>query len=109
MKKQKTQTQRIIDCFVTLVILIVAATLISSGIAISKINTDYLESGIRAGKIVAERTAQQISVTTHEGITLSGETNPGKYVEFLAYLPPPVGTTYMLFENITDIIENLSE
>ena len=109
MKKQKTQMQRIIDCFVTSIIIIVAAILISSGIAISKINTDYLESGVRAGKIVAERKAQQISVTTHEGITLSGETNPEKYTKILAYLPPPVNTAYMLVENVTEIIESFSE
>ncbi len=105
MKNQKTQTQRILDSFVATIILIVAGTLVASGIAISKINTDYMESGVRAGKIVAERTAQQISVTTHDGLTISGETDPDKFIRSLAYLPPPVNTTYMIVTDLIDMIE----
>ncbi|MBP3443073.1 MAG: hypothetical protein J6L62_09755 [Clostridia bacterium] len=106
MKTKKNQTQRILDGFVTSVILIVAVTLVASGIAISKINTDYMETGVRAGKIVAERKAQQISITTHDGLTLTSETNPGMITDYLAYLPPPVNTTYILIEDIISLIEN---
>ncbi len=109
MKMQKSQAQRILDCFVTSVILIVAVTLVSSGIAISKINTDYMETGVRAGKIVAERKAQQISVTTHDGLTLTSEADPGMITDYLAYLPPPVNTTYFLIEDIISIIEHYSK
>lgn len=106
MKNQRTQTQRILDCFVATIILVIAGTLVASGIAISKINTDYMETGVRAGKIVAERTAQQISVTTHDGLTISGKPDTEKFIRSLAYLPPPVNTTYMI---VTDLIEMLEK
>lgn len=104
MKNEKTQTKRILDGFITSVILIFSITLVTSGIAISKINTDYLETGVRAGKIVAERGAQQISVTTHDGLTLKRENNPEAFRRIINFLPPPINTTYMLLEEIEKMI-----
>lgn len=104
MKNEKTQTKRILDGFITSVILIFSITLITSGIAISKINTDYMETGIRAGKIVAEREAQQISVTTHDGLTLKGENNPETLKRIINFLPPPINTTYMMLEEAEKIL-----
>ena len=104
MKQEKTQTQRILDVFVTSVILIVGITLVTSGIAVSKINTDYLESGVATGKIIAERDAQQISLTTHDGLKLTSEQNPETIKKVLTFLPPPINTTYMIAEEIKEII-----
>lgn len=104
MKNEKTQTKRILDGFITSVILIFSITLITSGIAISKINTDYTETGMQAGKIVAERQAQQISVTTHDGLTLKGENNPEAFRKIINLLPPPINTTYMILEEIEKML-----
>lgn len=105
MQKDKTQTRRIIEAYVTVVVLVTAVTLVFSGIAISKINTDYMETGVRAGKIVAERENMQISVTTHEGIKLTPSRN---YLDVadkvLTFLPPPVNTTYLTVKEIAEII-----
>ncbi len=74
--------------------------MVASGIAVSKINTDYLETGVQAGKIVAERQAQQISLTTHDGLTLTGESDPEFFKKILPFLPPPINTGYYIFEEI---------
>lgn len=105
MKKEKNQTQRIIDSFITSIILIFSFTLVGCGVAVSKINTDYMETGVRAGKIVAERESQQISVTTHDGIELRTQTNYLDVVDkILTYLPPPVNTTYLVAKEIVAMI-----
>ena len=104
MKNEKTQAKRILDSFITSVILIFSITLVTSGIAISKINTDYLETGVHVGKIVAERQAQQISVTTHDGITLTGESNTETFRKIINFFPPPINTTYMMLEEIEKIL-----
>lgn len=104
MKYQKTQMQRIFSGFVTCVILILGATLVASGIAVSKINTDYLETGIEAGKIVAERKAQRISLTTHDGLTLTGESDPENLKKILPFLPSPLNTGYYIFEEIDKML-----
>ncbi len=102
--KEKTQTMRILESFLTAVIVISAVTLVASGVAISKVNTDYMESGIRAAKIVAERESMQISVTTHKGLLLS----PQKALPIdtiLKFLPPPVNTTYFIAEELLELTE----
>lgn len=105
--REKTQTQRIFDAYITVVVLITAAMLVVCGVAISKVNTDYMQSGVRAGKIVAERENMQISVTTHEGIEL---TTDQKYIEaidkVLTFLPPPINTTYL---TVTEYFDNRVE
>ena len=109
MKTEKTQTRKIIETYITVVVLITAMMLVISGIAISKINTDYMESGVRAGKIVAERQSQQISLTTHEGIELKTQTDYLASADrVLTYLPPPVNTTYLIAKEIYEIIDRLS-
>ena len=105
MKKEKNQTQRIIDSFITAVILIFSFTLVGCGVAISKINTDYMETGVRAGKIVAERESQQISVTMHDGIQLKTQTDYLQIADkILTYLPPPVNTTYLVAKEIGQML-----
>ncbi len=105
MLAKKTQTLRILDGFLTSVIIISAATLVCSGIAISKVNTDYMETGVRAAKIVVERESMQISVTTHEGILISSDYDlPIDTV--LQFLPPPINTTYFIAKELTEPVEN---
>ncbi|MBR3836436.1 MAG: hypothetical protein IKJ69_06610 [Clostridia bacterium] len=103
MSKEKTQLQRIFDVYVTVIVLITAVMLVVCGVAISKVNTDYMQTGIRAGKIVAERENMQISVTTHEGIELKADKN---YLEIadkvLSFLPPPVNTTYLMTKELME-------
>lgn len=107
MYKEKTQVRRIVNVYMTLVIIITAVTLVMSGIAISKINTDYMESGVRAGKIVAERESTQISVTTHEGILLTPKHDYLTVIDkVLTFLPPPVNTTYLMAKEIMELVES---
>lgn len=101
MNKKKSQTIRIIETYITVIVLLTALTLIFSGISISKINTDYMETGVKAGKIVAERENTEISLTTHNGITLSAENNLNIMNNILSFLPPPINTSYLIFQEIS--------
>lgn len=105
MKSEKTQTRKIIETYITVVVLITAMMLVLSGIAVSKINTDYMETGVRAGKIVAERQSQQISLTTHEGIELKAQTDYLSAIDkVITCLPPPFNTTYLIAKEITQLL-----
>ena len=88
----------------TVIVLITAVMLVVCGVAIIKVNTDYMQTGVRAGKIVAERENMQISVTTHEGIKLT--TRPD-YIDMidkvLTFLPPPVNTTYLITKELVGV------
>lgn len=95
MKKEKNQTAKIIDGFVTAVVVITAATLIASGISISRINTEYLETGVRAAKIVAERDSRQIFMSDSEAVIFSADNKYEKAEKILAFMPPPVNTIYL--------------
>jgi hypothetical protein len=110
MKTAKTQTRKIIETYITVVVFITAMMLVLSGIAVSKINTDYMESGVRAGKIVAERQSQQISLTTHEGIELNTQTDYLPVIDkVLTFLPPPVNTTYLIAKEVYEMINRKSD
>ncbi|MCQ2485132.1 MAG: hypothetical protein MJ168_07340 [Clostridia bacterium] len=106
MPKEKTQTKRILDGFVTAVVIVTALTLIASGISISKINTEYLETGVRASKIVAERKSQQILVTQNEAVLLkSDKKHYAAADKILTFLPPPVNTVYLSVREILSVRE----
>lgn len=60
MKSYKTQFARITDAFIGVTAIITAVTLVASGIAVSKINTEYMATGIKTAKIVAERENEEI-------------------------------------------------
>lgn len=102
MSKEKTQIRRIIETYVTVIVLVISAILILSGIAISKINTDYMETGVRAGKIVAERENTEISIITHDGIEIKPENDINTINKFLTLLPPPINTTFLIYNEITE-------
>lgn len=103
MKYEKTQAQKVFDSFLTCVILILGLTVVASGIAVSKINTDYLETGVKSGKIIAERQAQQISLTTHDGLTLTSESDPDFFKKIFSFLPPPINTGYYIYNEFQKI------
>ena len=102
MKKEKSQTAKIIDGFVTAVVVITAATLISSGISISRINTEYLETGVRAAKIVAERDSRQIFLSDSEAVIFSADNKYDKVDKILTFLPPPVNTVYLTIKEFCE-------
>ena len=103
MKNEKNQTMRIIDGFITAVVIITSVTLVASGIAISKANTEYLETGVRAPRIVAEKESVQIFVSESESVTLASDKGYSKTAEkVLSFLPPPVNTVFIAFREIRD-------
>ena len=102
MKKEKSQTAKIIDGFVTAVVVITAATLIASGISISRINTEYLETGVRAAKIVAERDSRQIFLSDSEAVIFSAKNKYEKAEKILAFMPPPINTAYLTIKQIAN-------
>ena len=104
MKKEKTQTMRILDGFVTAVIIITAATLVAAGVSISRMNTEYLETGVRAAKIVAERDSRQIFLSGSEPLQLSSDEGFKIADKVMSLLPPPINTVYLTvkeFKNST--------
>ena len=105
MYKYKTQARRIAEAYITVVVLVTAVSLVITGIAVSKINTDYMRTGERAGKIVAERESTQISVTTHERLTLTTQHDFFRIADkILTFLPPPVNTTYLTVKEIAEMV-----
>ena len=106
MKKNKSQTMRILDGFVTAVVVVTSVTLVASGVCISRINTEYLETGVRAAKIVAERESRQIFLTENESIKLTPDKNYYKIADkVLTFLPPPINTVYLTAKEIKREIE----
>ena len=60
MKSYKTQFAKITDTFISVTAVITAAILVASGLAVTKVNTEYMESGVRTAKIVSERENEEI-------------------------------------------------
>lgn len=104
MKSDKTQISKILDGFVTTVVILTAATLVASGIAISKINTEYMTTGIKAAKIVAEHENKEISVSLDDNIIITREKDFLAVDKILSLLPPPINTGYMIVREIKDSI-----
>ena len=107
MKKNKSQTMRILDGFVTAVVVVTSATLVASGVCISRMNTEYLETGVRAAKIVAERESRQIFLTENESIKLVPDKNYYQIADkVLSFLPPPINTVYITAKEIKNAVES---
>lgn len=102
MTKEKNQTARIIDGFVTAVVIITAVSLVASGIAVSKINSEYLETGVRTAKIVAERKNEQIFLSESDNLLISSGKTADVVQNVLKYLPPPVNTIYLAAKEFKD-------
>lgn len=102
--KEKKQYIRILDGFVTTVVVLTAATLIASGIAISKVNSEYMATGIKAAKIVAERENQEIAISLDDKLLVAPKSNFSAVDEVLSLLPPPINTGYMIFKEINSAV-----
>jgi hypothetical protein len=104
MQKEKKQTVRILDSFVTVIVVLVAATLVASGIAISKVNTEYMTTGVKAAKIVAERDNEEISISMSDKLILSEHDNFSIGDKILSLLPPPINTAYLAVKEIKSAV-----
>lgn len=104
MKQYKTQLERINDAFIGVTVVIIAATLVASGLAVSKVNTEYMETGIKAEKIIAERENEEIF------FSLGGRkfSPPKKLEEKLnsvaLYLPAPLNGMVYIADEIFNLI-----
>lgn len=107
MQKNKFQSIKITEAFITAVVVAVSVTLVASGIAISKINTEYMTSGIRAAKIVAERDNQEIFISMNDKKFSADGNDLSKKIEFaLSVMPAPVNTGYFIYNEINSLINN---
>ena len=97
MKNESNQLTRIINGFITASVIIISVSLIAAGIATSKVNSEYMETGVRAAKIVAERENEQISLSLNDTQMYSGEGSSDKIEVALSLMPPPVNTGYYIF------------
>lgn len=109
MKNYKTQFSRITDTFISVTAVITAAILIASGLAVTKINTEYMETGVKTAKIVAERENEEIFISMN-GKKFSTQKNMEKIFDTVLYfLPAPVNAliyigkeTQLLLKDIFD-------
>lgn len=109
MKKYKTQLSKIIETFIGVTAVITAAVLVASGIAVSKINTEYMETGIKTAKIVAERENEEIFFSLN-GRKFSARPDVSEKLRTAAYLlPAPLNAVYYFGEEISGIVQRFKE
>ena len=100
MKSYKTQFARITDAFIGVTAIITAVTLVASGIAVSKINTEYMATGIKTAKIVAER--ENEIFFSLGGKKFSSPKNIKENFKTIGYLlPAPLNAVYYIYEKVT--------
>lgn len=105
MKKYKTQFSRITDNFISVTAVITAATLVASGVAVSKINTEYMATGVKTAKIVAERENEEIFFSMG-GKKFSSRDSLKGGIETIGYLlPAPLNTLYYLYEKVSERVK----
>lgn len=101
MKSYKTQFARITDAFIGVTAIITAVTLVASGIAVSKINTEYMATGIKTAKIVVERENEEIFFSLG-GKKFSSPKNIKENFKTIGYLlPAPLNAVYYIYEKVT--------
>lgn len=103
MKSYKTQFSKITDAFIEVTAIITAVMLVTSGIAVSKINTEYMATGVKTAKIVAERENKEIFITLGDKKFSSSESLKTDISSIGYLLPAPLNTVYYIFEKLTDI------
>lgn len=97
MKNGRKQLTGIINGFITAAVIIISVSLVTSGIAISKVNSEYMETGVRAAKLIAERENEQISVSLNDAMMYEGNTQTERLEKVLELMPPPVNTGYYIY------------
>ena len=101
MKSYKTQFARITDAFIGVTAIITAVTLVASGIAVSTINTEYMATGIKTAKIVAERENEEIFFSLGGKKFSSPKNIKGNFKTFGYLLPAPLNAVYYIYEKVT--------
>lgn len=103
MKSYKTQLERINEAFISVTVVIIAATLVASGIAVSKVNTEYMETGVKTAKIVAERENEEIFISLGGRKFSASKKLEEKFSNAARYLPAPLNGFVYLIEEINKI------
>lgn len=101
MKSYKTQFARITDAFIGVTAIITAVTLVASGIAVSKINTEYMATGIKTAKIVAERENEEIFFSLGGKKFSSPKNIKDNFKTIGFFLPAPLNAVYYIYEKVT--------
>ena len=102
MKSYKTQFARISDAFIGVTAVITAVTLVASGIAVSKINTEYMSTGVKTAKIVAERENEEIFFSLGEK-KFSSPKRINDNIKTIGYLlPAPLNAVYYIYEKVSE-------
>ncbi len=105
MKSYKTQLSKITDTFIGVTAVITAVMLVASGIAVSKINTEYMATGVKTAKIVAERENEEIFFTLGER-KFSSPKNLKTDVQTIGYLlPAPLNAVYYIYEKASERVK----
>ncbi|MBQ7549531.1 MAG: hypothetical protein IJT03_07490 [Clostridia bacterium] len=95
MQKYKSRYMRIAELFIAVTVVISSAMLVASGIAVARVNSEYMESGVRAAKIIAVRDSEQISVSLSDKLMYKSDGSGELADKILSILPPPVNTVYI--------------
>lgn len=104
MKRFKPQTRRIYEAFISLTVIIISVMLVASGLAVSKINTEYMESGVKAAKIIAQRENEEIFVSLN-GRKFAPPQDIDEYLKTAAmFLPAPLNVVYYFCDGISTLI-----
>lgn len=105
MKSYKTQFARISDAFIDVTAVIMAVTLVASGIAVSKINTEYMATGVKTAKIVAERENEEIFFSLGEK-KFSSPKRINDNIKTIGYLlPAPLNAVYYIYEKVSERVK----
>ncbi len=109
MKSYKTQFAKITDTFISVTAVITAAILVASGLAVTKVNTEYMESGVRTAKIVSERENEEIFFSMNGRKFSPPESLSEKLKDSLYFLPAPLNAIYYFGEEAARIINDKSD
>ena len=105
MKSYKTQYARISDAFIGVTAVITAVTLVASGIAVSKINTEYMATGVKTAKIVAERENEEIFFSLGKK-KFSSPKRINDNIKTIGYLlPAPLNAVYYIYEKVSERVK----
>lgn len=105
MKSYKTQFARISGAFIGVTAVIMAVTLVASGIAVSKINTEYMATGVKTAKIVAERENEEIFFSLGEK-KFSSPKRINDNIKTIGYLlPAPLNAVYYIYEKVSERVK----
>lgn len=107
-KKIKTQARRITEAYIGATALITAAMLVMSGIAVTKVNTEYMSTGIKAAKIVAERENEEIFVSMNGRKFAASKDIEESLKTAVGFLPAPLNAVHYFvgeIQNVSDYFE----